>query len=172
MPKNIAIILLCSVTIVVAALFTVTQLMAGEEKDPQIIRKYQARATNNEIEVAGLKKRYVRNPDDGCVSNVEFYNDPAKCDGNKDCPKDQKPEWVAAIEPQNWPKIWDEYLVGAGSTKGESVSDVCVEWRFTVAGSPGWDCDYLRGHIYCSCIGYYYAPKDWCCDPSGCRPRP
>ncbi len=181
MPKKTAIILLCSVAIVLAAVVTVTHLMAcnkmgssgadGERIDPQLIRKYQARVKFNEIEVAGLKKRYTRNPEDGCVSKVEFYNDPANCEGNEDCPKDEKPGWIEAIEPRSLPKIWDELLVGAGSTQGESGSDVCVEWRFTVAGSPGWDCDYFNGHYRCSCIGFYYKPKDWCCQRT-CKPRP
>jgi hypothetical protein len=171
MTKKITIICFCSVVIFVVALFTVTQLMADEIKPPQIIRKYQARDSSNEIIVAGIKKRYTRN-DRGCVETVEFYNDPANCAGYESCPNDQKPGWVPAIEFKNWPKIWGEDLVGAGSTKGVVGSDECVEWRFTVAGSPGWDCDYIGGRLVCSCIGYYYQPRDWCCDPRGCKARP
>lgn len=186
MPKKITIILLCSVAVVVAALFTVTQLMAMAQKKPQSLDKYQALTKSNEIEVAGLKKRYSRN-DFGCVESVEFYNDPAKCaEGdkkNEKCldilqKKPAEPKWIPAIKPKQEPVIWGEKLVGAGSTRGDS--DVCGDWRFTVAGSPGWDCDVLGGHVVCSCIGFYvgdpdypqHDPPGYCCDPNGCVPRP
>ena len=180
MPKKRTIILLCAVTIVAAALLTVTQLLADEK--PLASQNYRAITTYNELEVAGLKKRYFRNPDDGCVSRIEFYNDPAKCDGNNKCldilkDKPSQPKWIAAIKVTEPPGIWGEILVGAGSTKGES--DVCGDWRFTLAGSPGWDCDHVgvERRKVCSCIGFYVGPPDYpgfdhCCDPNRCTPRP
>ena len=191
MQKKISIILLCSVAIVVAGACTVTQLLADEKP-----RSYHFRTipTLKGIEVVDLvnktrlKKKYYRNDDD-CVSNVEFYNDPAKCaEGdtkNEKCldmmkDKPAQPHWRPAIEPKTDPVIWGEKLVGVGSTKGEF--DVCGDWRFTVAGSPGWDCDYVaaRGRIVCSCIGFYvgdplypqYDPPGYCCDARGCVRTP
>jgi hypothetical protein len=194
MPKKIPMILLCSVAIVVAALFTVTQLMAMAQKKPQSFAKYQALSKSNEIIVAGLRKKYSRN-DNGCVKTVEFYNDPAKCaEGdtkNEKCleilkkkPAEAKFRLAIGMDekdrPIKNPVIWDEKLVGAGSTKGES--DVCGDWRFTVAGSPGWDCDYVAAldRIVCSCIGFYvglpdypqYDPPGYCCDLYSCVPTP
>ena len=195
---------MCSVTIVVAVLLTVTQLMAEENRPP--FDKYRAITKSiNEIEVAGVRIRYSRD-DDGCVKSVEFYNDPAEglkhdiieqflkqkwyeCAKDQDCksrvegkefPPVVEPGWVPAsrIDPENWPKIWGEYLVGAGSTKGESGSKVCNEWRFTLAGSPGWDCTVIGGDGYCACIGRRYGLPDWpyvppyCCDGThGCVPH-
>jgi hypothetical protein len=197
MTREIPIILLFSVAIVLAALFTVTQLMAGEKKitKRERIRGYQARTRTNQINVGVIKKKYYRNHR-GCVEKVEFYNDLNNCAAGECANRlGRRPEiceeevrqrrlaeeectperWVAAIpiDDQNWPKIWGEDLVGAGSTKGESGYDVCDEWRFTVAGSPGWDCDYIGGNIVCSCIGYYFPPPwDLCCQPTGCVPSP
>ena len=186
MPKKISITILCSVAIVVAALLTVTQLMAGEKC--QSFDKYRAISRSNEIEVAGVRIKYTRD-DDGCVKFVEFYYDPEKyskdsagldslrplwdkCMKDEDCkpklegktwPPEVEPGWLPAkkIDDKNWPKIWGECLVGSGSTKGESGSDVCGEWTFTVAGSPGWYCTQSGGELYCTCIGYYYGPPDY-----------
>lgn len=206
MTKKYSIILLCSVAIVAAALFAVSQLMAMGQAKPRSSRDYQAVTTYNELEVAApklvapLKKKYERNSD-GCVTTVWFFNDLANCT-DKDCVRyqedksrmqkqaqeeEKKGEWILAYgmdkedRPIKDPVIWGkEKLVGAGTTRGES--DVCGDWRFTVAGSPGWDCDYVAGlgRIVCSCIGFYvgkhnypqYYPPGYCCDPTGCVPTP
>ena len=190
--------LLCSVAIVVAALFgcthSVTETMekvSHAQANPQRFAKYKAITgdNENEIVVAGLKKRYLRRDKDGCVDKVEFYNDKAKCaEECLDILNKEPPEstWRPAIETDKTdrqikiPVIWGEKLVGAGRTKGDS--DACVDWRFTVAGSPGWDCDYIGAHdrMVCSCIGFYvgnpdypqYDPPGYCCDPNGCVPKP
>lgn len=171
-----------------------THKIEGEKPDPKFIQEHQARTSYNETVVAGLKKRYFRD-DRGCAYKVEFLNEMSKCrecadslkqawekcTADKACrtklegktfPRQSESEWVEAIEPKTWPKVWGEYLVGAGTTKGESGDGVCIEWRFTVAGSPGWDCDYIGNRLVCSCIGYYYEPLDWCCQPTGCHPKP
>ena len=204
MSKKITIFLSCSVAIVVAALFTVTQLLAGAEPPPS--NKYRAIAKSNEIEVAGVRIRYTRD-DVGCVEAKEFYNDPEKCSKDPACleslkqvwgkcmedencrPKLEGIEWPPKVEPgwvrakpidkKNWPRLWGEYLVRAGDTKGESGSGVCDEWTFTVAGSPGWHCTPMNGDIYCVCIGDYYGPPklpdppfNHCCDANGCVHHP
>ena len=209
MFKKISITILCSVAIVVAALLTVTQLIAQEKPPPfDKFDKYRAITKSNEIEVAGVRIRYTRD-DDGCVTNSEFYNDPKKCTNDSACleylrqlwdkcmqDEDCKPKlkgktWPPAVEPgwlpakkidvKNWPKIWGEYLVRAGSTMGESGSDVCDEWSFTVAGSPGWRCTVSNGEdLNCKCIGTYYGhpdnpeydPPGYCCDGNGCEETP
>ena len=204
MPKIICITILWSVAIVAAPFFTVTQLSAQEKPPP--LEKYRAVPKSNEIEVAGVRIRYNRD-EYGCVKSAEFYNDSEKCSNDSACmdslrqlwdkclkDEDCKPKlegkpwppkfgpgWVAAkrIDVKNWPKIWGEYLVGAGSTMGESGSDVCDEWTFTVAGSPGWHCTSWGGEIYCKCIGTYYGPPRYpdppinhCCDGNGCVRHP
>ena len=153
-----------------------------------------------------LIKKYTRD-DYGCVKLVEFYNDPANCLKNEQCmsylerewykcqqkvdckkkleelnlqwpPKMSEPVLRKAIDKIREPEIWGEILVSAGSTRGDS--DVCGDFRFTVAGSPGWDCDSTAGgdRIVCSCIGFYVGPEDWpdyfdhCCDPKGCVQAP
>ena len=204
MPKKLSITNLLSVAIAVALLFTVTQLSAQEKPPPS--DKYRAIAKSNEIQVAGVRIRYTRD-DYGCVKYSEFYNDSEKCLNDSACldslrqlwdkcmkDEDCKPklegekwppvvqtEWVRAkkIDHKNWPKIWGEYLVRAGSTMGESGSDVCDEWTFTLAGSHGLHCTYIGGDLYCKCIGTYYGPPAYpdppinhCCDPNGCVPHP
>jgi hypothetical protein len=204
MPKKISVANLLSVVIAVALLSTVSQLNAQEKPPP--FDKYRAIPKSNEIEVAGVRIRYTRD-DYGCVKYSEFYNDSEKCLNDSACldslrqlwdkclnDKDCKPKlegqpwppefasgWVAAkkIDDQNWPKIWGEYLVGAGSTMGESGSGVCDEWTFTVAGSPGWRCTEQDGHIYCNCIGTRFGPPQFpdppinhCCDVNGCVRHP
>jgi hypothetical protein len=204
MPKKISITILCGVTIVVAVLLTVTQLMALEK--PQSFDKYRPISGSNEIEVAGVRIRYTRD-DNGCVKFVEFYNNPDRCSKDPACldslrqlwdkcmkdedcksklegktwPPEVEPGWVPAkkIDDKSWPKMWGEYLVRAGSTKGESGSDVCDEWTFTVAGSPGWHCTVSDGDIYCKCIGDYYGPPEWsdppynhCCAGGACVRHP
>jgi len=85
---------------------------------------------------------------------------------------------INAIDKIKEPEIYGEILVSAGSTRGDS--DVCGDFRFTVAGSPGWDCDSTAGggRIVCSCIGTYIGPDVWpdyfdyCCDPKGCVQAP
>jgi hypothetical protein len=191
--------LLCGAAIVVAVLCTVTEPTAMSQKKPLSVEDYRAISQSNEIVVAGLQKRYKRK-DTGCVATVEFYNDPTKCEGNEKCieylkkkeEKDKTPvkaKWIFALPILGkdgrplMPEIWGETLRNAGSTMGES--NVCGDWRFTVADSPGWDCDYVAGHepdrIVCSCIGFYIEPgffpgypelDDHCCDPNGCVPRP
>lgn len=173
MTKNITISVMCIVAVVLAALFTVTQLTA---KDAESRGRYKPSIRSNKMKVDLISKRYFRN-DNGCVTRVEFYNDPANCaglvpdPGEPQCPTSAQAQWVQAIRIDKTPIIWNEELVGAGTTTGQS--DPCGEWRFTLAGSPGWDCDYLPGppsRIVCSCIGYQIG--DWCCDPTGCTQKP
>jgi hypothetical protein len=192
MQKKISIILLCSVAIVVAGACTVNQLLADEKPRPQ---RFRTIPTLKGIEIIDLvnrttlKVRYERNQD-GCVTGVEFYNDPANCafgdKKNEKCldmikDKPAQARWRPAIAPKKPPVIWGEKLVGVGSTRGEI--DVCGDWRFTVAGSPGWDCTYSSSgdRQFCSCIGFYvgapqypqFEPPGYCCDLSGkCFPTP
>jgi hypothetical protein len=171
MTKKNTITVMCIVAVVLAALFTVTQLTAKANAQPR--SRYRASIKSNEMKVDLITKWYSRNGN-GCVTRVEFLNDPRNCPPNdRRCPRDAQAEWVDAIEFPNPPTLGNERLVGAGLTTGES--DPCGDYRFTLAGSPGWDCDYVAGRdrIVCSCIGYYVPPPyDLCCDPTGCRPRP
>jgi hypothetical protein len=79
---------------------------------------------------------------------------------------------IDPIEFPNPPAVGNEKLVGARNPLGHPVFS--GDYSFTLAGSPGWDCDYIasQDRTYCSCIGYYYAPLDMCCDPTGCKTRP
>jgi hypothetical protein len=149
--------------------------------------KFRAVPGDNESVIAGVKIKYARD-DRGCVQTCQFENDPARCGQEAECCKkvaeygsssdvekcirtvrEEKADYIECIETPI-PKIGNETIKSAGNTI--ESTQVCDDFRIVAHGSPGWTWTCTGGSCTLTCLGYYYAPLQLCCDPTGCVRKP
>ena len=154
-------------------LFFVTTLFMTDSAVAGLKNPFQSIPGTTESVIAGVNIRYFRDSN-GCAEQCEFYNDPKRCGDNAKCldyAKDAKAKYESCQRPESPPRIGKELVKSAGYTTG--TTQLCDEFTITTHGSPGWTWNYFGGGNWqLVCIGYYYAPANLCCDPTGCVPKP
>jgi hypothetical protein len=159
-------VFLFTLALIMVCLFSYNPVIAGPEM------RYQAIPATTESVIAGVKIKYERNGE-GCATSCQFLNDPELCGDNEECrsyAKDKKAEYIDCLGTKMYPQIGDQKIQSAGNTTGPA--QVCNEFRIVTSGSPGWAVTWFNGKLELTCIGYYYAPLQLCCDPSGCVRKP
>ena len=150
----------------VVGTFPSEMVNAGEKKG------FKAKPSTTEVAVNDVKIKYIRD-ENGCSTMVQVWNDPESCGENAKCrsyAKGEKARYIDGLSTSVVPKIAGETVVSAGNTVGPTP--LCNEFIITTHGSPGWVWNNLNGTWTLTCIGYYYAPLQLCCDPTGCVPKP
>lgn len=134
--------------------------------------RFIAIPVKTESVIDGVNIIYERNSQ-GCIENCEFLNNPARCLGNKECQEyvtDKKAEFIECLSATTEPKIAGQAIKSAGYTTGPVQT--CNEYIIVTSGSPGWVYQQVGGQNKLVCLGYYYAPKELCCDQVTCVEKP